>query len=258
MSQSLERALELLNKLADGPKRLGPLAEDLQIHKSTVLRLLQTLERQGFVRREGDPPEFTLGFRLVELSQSLLEQVDIRRVAAAPLKSLGEQTGETIHLAILDGAEVVYLDKVESVHPVRMYSKVGARAPAYCTGVGKILLAYTDEALWPAMELHRFTDQTITTRDGLRAAAAEIRARGWGRDEREHEEAIRCIAAPVFGSSGANAVAAVSVSVPASRLSVEQLDQYVDALLTATDAISVGLGARPVRAAPSEEAARPA
>lgn len=253
MSQSLERALDLLNKLADGPKRLGPLTEGMEIHKSTVLRLLQTLERRGFVRREGDPPEFTLGFRLVELSQSLLERLDIRQVAASPLKCLGEQTGETVHLAVLDGAEVVYLDKVESVHPVRMYSRVGARAPAYCTGVGKVLLAFTDEAQWPKMELRRFTEQTITTRSGLRAAAREIRAQGWGHDEREHEEAIRCIAAPVFGSSGANAVAAVSVSAPASRRSFEQLDGYVDAMLSAADAISAGLGARPVRAAAPDE-----
>lgn len=253
MSQSLERALDLLDKLVDGPKRLGPLAEELQIHKSTVLRLLQTLERYGFVRRQGDVPEFMLGFRLVELSQALLEELDIRPFAELPLKRLGEKTGETVHLAVLDGDEVVYLDKVESVHPVRMYSKVGARAPAYCTGVGKILLAYTDEARWPAMKMHRFTENTITTRAGMALAAQEIREQGWGRDEREHEDTIRCIAAPVFGP-GADVVAAVSVSVPTSRLSREALDEYVPALLEATDAISAALGARQRRHALSSGA----
>ena len=243
MSQSLERALELLDELADGPKRLGPLADSAGIHKSTVLRLLQTLERHGYVRRQGDIPEFTLGLRLVELSHSLLEGLDIRRVAAQPLKRLGEQTGETIHLAVLDGSEVVYIDKVESVHPVRMYSRVGARAPAHCTGVGKVLLAYTDVTRWPALELRRFTDQTITTHEGLVLAAKDIRSKGWGRDEREHEGAIRCVAAPIFGSTG-EAVAALSVSVPTSRLSMEQLDRYIPAMLEAAEAITTGLGGR--------------
>lgn len=260
MSQSLERALELLGQLADGPKRLGTLTEDLQIHKSTVLRLLQTLERHGFVRREGDAPEFMLGLRLVDLSQSLLEQLDMRRVAAAPLKHLGEQTGETVHLAVLDGPDIVYLDKVESVHPVRMYSKIGSRAPAYCTGVGKVLLAYAGEACWAEMDLVRFTDWTITTCEELRLAAEEIRSKGWGCDEREHEDTIRCIAAPVF-ESGQEVVAAVSVSVPTSRLSREQLDGYVDALLDTTATISRGLGAPPVvtmRTVTPSDAERPA
>jgi DNA-binding IclR family transcriptional regulator len=243
VSQSLERALELLDKLAEGPRRLGPLAEELQIHKSTVLRLLQTLERRGFVRRQGELPEFVLGFHLVELSQTVLKDLDIRRIGELPLKRLGAQTGETVHLAVLDGDEVVYIDKVESVHPVRMYSTVGARAPAYCTGVGKILLAYTDEARWPAMKMHRFTENTITTRAAMSRAAQEIRTQGWGRDEREHEDTIRCIAAPVFGPDG-EAFAAVSVSAPTSRLSRDALDEHVGVLLEATSAISVALGSR--------------
>lgn len=243
MSQSLERALELIDELADGPKRLGPLADAVGVHKSTVLRLLQTLERHGYVRRQGDAPEFTLGLRFVELSHALLEGLDIRRVAAQPLKRLGQQTGETVHLAVLDEGEVVYIDKVESVHPVRMYSRVGARAPAHCTGVGKVLLAYTDVARWPQMELRRFTDQTITSHEGLVLAAKEIRLKGWGRDEREHENAIRCVAAPIFGSNG-EVVAAVSVSVPTSRLSMEQLDRYVPAVREAADAVTTGLGGR--------------
>lgn len=243
MSQSLERGLELLDELADGPKRLGPLADAVGLHKSTVLRLLQSLERHGYVRRQSDLPEFTLGLRLVELSQALLEGLDIRRVAAQPLARLGEQTGETVHLAVLDGSEVVYIDKVESVHPVRMYSRVGARAPAHCTGVGKVLLAYTDVARWPAMDLRRFTDQTITTREGLILAAKEIRTKGWGRDEREHENSIRCVAAPIFGSTG-DVVAALSVSVPTSRLSTEQLDRYVPAVLEAAESVTTGLGGR--------------
>ncbi|MFS2293471.1 MAG: IclR family transcriptional regulator [Actinomadura sp.] len=244
MTQSLERALLLLEELGSGPKRLGPLADRLGIHKSTALRLLQTLERRGYVRRQGEVPEFSLGLRLVELSSSLLEKLDVREIAAGPLKTLGEATGETVHLAVLEGPHVVYLDKVESIHPVRMYSRVGARADAYCTGVGKVLLAFTDPGEWPAMEMRRHTENTITSREEMLAAAKEIRSRGWGWDEREHEDTIRCIAAPVFGPER-KAVAAVSVSVPTSRLTAEELQEHVPLLLEASEQITRGLGGRP-------------
>jgi DNA-binding IclR family transcriptional regulator len=248
VTQSVERALQLLDELGSGPKRLGPLAETLGVHKSTALRILQTLEKYGYVRRQGEAPEFALGLHLVELSGSLLESLDLRQVAGEPLKRLGAKTGETVHLAIRDGAEVVYVDKVESTHPVRMYSRVGARAAAHCTGVGKVLLAYTRPQDWPKMEMRRFTDHTITTKAGLVAASREIVARGWGRDEQEHEESIRCIAAPVFGPDG-EIVAAVSVSVPTSRLSAERLEAHVPALLEVTGEITRGLGGRPPAAA---------
>ena len=124
-----------------------------------------------------------------------------------------------------------------------MYSRVGARAAAYCTGVGKILLAYTPPEDWPKMEMRRFTANTITTKVGLIEASREIVARGWGRDEQEHEESIRCIAAPVFGPDG-EVVAAVSVSVPTSRLSAERLEDHVPILLDVTAEVTRGLGGR--------------
>lgn len=243
MSQSLERALLILDELISGPKRLGALAEALDVHKSTVLRLIQTLEVHGYVVRHGEVPEFSLGLKVVELSTAVLEELDLRVVAAPHLKLLGRETGETVHLAVLDGADVVYLDKVESTHPVRMYSRVGARAPAYCTGVGKVLLAYTDPANWPRFTFHRFTPNTIVSVNGLREASAEIRSRGWGADEQEHEESIRCIAAPVFGPTG-EIVSAVSVSAPASRLSADVLHAHIPLLLSVTGDITRGLGGR--------------
>jgi DNA-binding IclR family transcriptional regulator len=250
LSQSVERALLLVEELATGPKRLGELADVLGTHKSTVLRTLQTLERYGWVRREGEIPIFSLGLRVVGLASSMLEDLDIRKVARPQLDRLGSETGETVHLGVLSGAEMVYLDKVESVHPVRMYSRVGARAPLHCTGVGKVLLAFTPVDDWPDLDLRQYTANTIVTKDELIAACAEIRRRGWGWDEQEHEQTVRCIAAPVFGPSDA-IVAAVSVSVPTSRLSSRQLRVHVDLLLDATAQISKGLGAQPTGAATS-------
>jgi DNA-binding IclR family transcriptional regulator len=243
VSQSLERVLVLIDELAAGPKRLGELAKTLDIHKSTVLRMLQTLERHGWVLRQGDPPEFRLGLRLLDLSNAVLAELDVRTVARPSLRRLGEKTGETAHLAIRDGAEMVYLDKVESVHPVRMYSRIGARAPLHCTGAGKVLLSFTPEDEWPPLELRRYTNRTITTMDELSASCAATRSRGWGWDEREHEETVRCIAAPVFNASD-ELVAAVSLSVPTSRLTTKQLQGHVPLLLEVTGEISRGLGAK--------------
>lgn len=244
MSQSVERALLLVESLATGPKRLGELAETLGTHKSTVLRTLQSFEKHGWVRREGDIPVFSLGLRLLELSNSILEDLDIRKVARPELARLGAEVGETVHLAIRDGAEMVYLDKVESVHPVRMYSRIGARAPLHCTGVGKVLLALTPVEDWPELELQQFTSRTIVTHKDLVTACAEIRRRGWGWDEQEHEETVRCISAPVFGSHG-EVIAAVSLSVPTSRLSSRQLRAHVPLLLDVTRGISASAGGRP-------------
>lgn len=244
MSQSVERALIILERLVEGPQRLGPLAETLGTHKSTVLRLLQTLEGRGFVRRLDGEPEFALGLRILELASALVAELDVRTLARPCIEKLAAVTGETVHLATLDRGQVVYLDKVESIHPVRMYSRVGARAPMHCTGVGKAMLGYLDPSRWEPMELRRFTDRTIVTQDDLQAEAARIRERGYARDELEHEETIRCIAAPILDSSD-EPVAAISVSVPASRMSEDELLGYVDELRIAASAVTAELGGDP-------------
>lgn len=244
MSQSLERAVLLIEELSKSPRRLGELAEVLGTHKSTVLRTLQLLERYGWVRRDGEIPVFSLGLRLVGIASSILDGFDIRKVARPELDRLGAETKETVHLGVLDGSEMVYLDKVESIHPVRMYSRIGARAPLHCTGVGKVLLAYTPVEEWPPLDLRRYTDRTIVDHDQLVQAGADIRRRGWGWDEEEHEESVRCIAAPVFGPNG-KIMAAVSVSVPTSRLSTRQLRTHVDLLLSVTGQISRALSSAP-------------
>ena len=240
MNQSVERALVVLEELQTGAKRLGDLAATLGTHKSTVLRILQTLEARGFVRRE-ETGAYRLGLRMLELGATALEDLDLRSAARDGLEKLAGAIGETVHLALLDRGSVVYLDKVESTHPVRMYSRVGATAPAHCTGVGKVLLAYTPYDAWPELTLTRFTPDTITDVGALQAAGDAIRARGWGTDEREHEDSIRCIAAPVFDTRG-NVAAAISVSAPAVRLSAEDLAGHIPDLLDCARTVTRELG----------------
>lgn len=243
VSQSLERALQVLEELETGPKRLGAIAETLGVHKSTALRLLQVLERRGYVQRHGDVPRFTLGLRILELASRVLEDQDLREVARPGLLRLAEVTGETIHLGTLSGGGITYLDKAESQHAVRMYSRVGGRAPAYCTGLGKVLLAYLPVDRWPEMEFEGFTERTVKNVAELEREVELIRARGWATDEREHQDTIRCIAAPIFDHGGV-AVAAISVSAPTSRCTAEALARYVPALTDVAAEISRGLGRR--------------
>ena len=140
MSQSLSRALTILGELGEGAKSLEQLATRLDVHKSTVLRLLRTMESERFVRRDAGH-RYMLGSRLFELANRALEQRDVRTVARPHLSALNSSTGQTIHLATYESGEAVYIDKFDAIQSVRMYSRVGRPAPLHCTAVGKVLVA---------------------------------------------------------------------------------------------------------------------
>ncbi|HEY8294601.1 MAG TPA: IclR family transcriptional regulator, partial [Micrococcaceae bacterium] len=140
MSQSLGRALDLLAELAKQPATLDELAAKATVHKTTIMRLLHALEEKRFVVRD-DGQRFRLGSKFFELSSKALEQRDIRTIAHPHLAELNARTGHTVHLAAFEGNEVVYIDKFESNHPVRMYSRVGLTAALHSAAVAKVLLA---------------------------------------------------------------------------------------------------------------------
>lgn len=246
MSQSLERGLTALSALADGPHTLDQLAEALGVHKSTALRLLRTLETNNFVRRE-DAHHYRLGSALFDLANRALEDLDVRGAARPHLVDLGESTGHTVHLATLEGDQVVYIDKVDSRQPVRMYSRVGKRAPLYCTAVGKALVAdwprEKRETLAHQLSYSPLTTNTITGPDDFLAELGRVRDQGYAVDRSEHEDFIHCIGAPVRDSRG-DAVAALSLSAPEVLLDFDGLIALVDDLLGAARAVSAELGWR--------------
>ncbi|GHE86553.1 IclR family transcriptional regulator [Amycolatopsis deserti] len=216
MSQSLDRGLSLLTALAGGASTLDELAGELGVHKSTVLRLLRTLETQHFVQREGTR-HYRLGSALFDLASRALEGRDVRRESAPALAALNERTGHTVHLATYEDGEVVYVDKYEGRHSVRMYSRVGKRAPLHCTAVGKVLVAALPpaqrEKIAHGLDYPPLTANTITTAEAYLAELARVAERGYAVDDAEHEDFIHCIAAPVRGPGG-TVLAAVSLSVP--------------------------------------------
>ncbi|HET6636153.1 MAG TPA: IclR family transcriptional regulator [Streptomyces sp.] len=244
MSQSLARALSILVSLGEQPHSLDELAEQLGVHKTTVLRLLRTLQDEHFVHRDGGH-RFHLGSRLFALAGAALEEREVRAVAAPHLARLNQTTGQTVHLGVHEDGIVVYLDKHESRQPIRMYSRVGLPMPLHCTAIAKVLLADLPQAerrrTAEAIEYTRFTDRTITDSGAFLAELATVAEQGWAMDDAEHEDFITCIAAPVRDATG-RVIAAASVSVPHVLLSREQVLALLPDLREAARRISADCG----------------
>lgn len=219
----VDRAIKVLNMLADGkPRTLTELSKEIEINSSTTFRLLATLYNHNLVQQDDASGQYTLGLACLELARAFSSGNQIRRVALPVLEGLRNKTKETVHLAVLDGLEVIYVEKLEGLHAIGlMSSRVGRRAPAYCTGIGKALLAYSDPehlaTILNPTELEAFTDATIVAKEKLLEHLELSRQKGFALDTGEHEADVRCVAAPVFDQSG-DAVAAISVSGPKDRL----------------------------------------
>lgn len=219
----LDRAFRILSLLADGePRTLQELSDGIELNTSTTFRLLATLSFYKYVQRDETTNQYSLGLACLELAHAYYESNDLRRVALPELEALRDDIKETVHLAILDHMEIVYLEKLPGLHAIGlMSSRVGGRSPAYCTGVGKVLLAYQRgpvlEEYLGGHELHRFTENTITTQEALKVELAEIRRKGYGLDRGEHEYEVRCVATPIFNLRG-EVIAALSISGPSGRI----------------------------------------
>jgi DNA-binding IclR family transcriptional regulator len=244
MSQSVSRAVRLLTELAEGPRSLDELAAVLDVHKTTVLRLLRTLEDDRLVFRDA-AYRYHLGAGLFALSSRALEQRPVRAAAAPHLAALNRETGHTVHLAAYEGGEVVYIDKYDSRHPVRMYSRIGLRARLHCTAVAKVLLAGLPTAerrgVAESIEYEVMTPNTLTGPEELLSELARVAAQGYAVDHGEHETFINCVGVPVRDASG-RVVAAASISVPDVLLDYERVLALLPDLLKAAAAISADCG----------------
>jgi len=248
-SQTVERALEILVAIGasglDG-MTLAECSTRLSYSKATTHRILRALEVHGFVEADDDTGAYKLGMTNLRLGMDYLEHLELRRAALRTLRTLAEEAQETVHLGVLDEARVVYIEKVESQHAIRMFSRVGHTMPAYSTGVGKAILAFlpTDLVvhLLPA-SFEGFTATTITTRDALLVHLNETRALGYAIDDVENEEGIRCVGAPVFDHTG-SVIAAISVAGPATRITLERLEELGRVTQQAALAVSERLGYR--------------
>lgn len=246
--QSLDRALDLLEALAEAQSELGvsEVAERVGLHVSTAHRLLAVLVSRGYARRT-QHGRYGLGPRLLTLASAAAspQQVDLRADARPALQELAECSGETTNLSLPVEGDIIYVEQVPSRHLVRMFTQIGTRVPAYCTAAGKAMLAYRDagglaEYLATA-PFERHTARTLTTAAALEAELARARERGYAFDEGEMEDGVRCIAAPILDSGG-QPRGAISVSGPSSRLGDERMREIAPLLLRATANLSARLG----------------
>jgi DNA-binding IclR family transcriptional regulator len=203
---------------------LKQLSGRLELNASTVFRLLATLQARGYVEHSRENGRYRLGPACLGPSSVYLAQADMRRRLTPLLVTLRDDCRETVHLATLDRKlmEVIYLEKLEGLLPIGlMGSRVGGRSPAYCTGLGKAMLAHEPpeaaEAFYQARGLPAHTPQTITAWDVLSYELAEIRRRGYALDNTEHEPDVKCVAAPVWNHRR-EVAGAISVAGPAERI----------------------------------------
>jgi IclR family KDG regulon transcriptional repressor len=231
--RAVERALSILNVLSvEESPNLATISRLIGLPLSTTFRLLATLVAHGYVEQPSHGSHYRLGAACLTLGDAFLKASDLRQRSEDCLVALRDQCGETVHLAVMEGEEVMYLLKLPGLHPIGlMSSRAGGRAPLHCTGLGKALLAFlSSEPGLPAFlkkrKLKTFTPNTLTGLRSLEIDLKRTRKRGYAVDNEEHETGVACIAAPVFGHAGL--VAAVSVSGPAARILGQMKDTHLE------------------------------
>jgi DNA-binding IclR family transcriptional regulator len=220
--QSADKALAILAAFNEGRPDVGvsELAAELGMHKSTVSRLLATLERRGLVQRDGD--RFAPGPELARLGGLAIQGLALVKCARRPLERLAAETGETVNLAVAHADRALNLLQLQTAHVVGVTDWTGRTTPLHATANGKALVAFG--AADPPADLPRLTARTLVSRAALDADLADVRARGYATAIEELEVGLHAVAAPIFGHSGA-CLAAVSVSGPSYRLPLERIDE---------------------------------
>lgn len=245
--QSVSRAVKILNAVAEAGKDTGAqeISAALALHLSTVFRFLQTLGHLDLVEQDPQTGKYRLGLKLLDWGMQVLRGLDLRHDALPFLRELNEKTREMVHLTILKGDSVIYIEKLDSPTPLRVYSELGKTAPLHCTGVGKVQMAFLPEQeITEFLKRHpltRFTRTTITDAAVLKAELAHIRAQGYGIDNEEHEEHIRCVAAPIRNHLG-KVVASISIAGPTARMTPARMPELIVAVKDAARRISIRLG----------------
>lgn len=245
--QSVDRALTILEELSDYEDGLGitEISRNINLHKTTVFRLMGTLIEKGYVEQDAETNKYKITLKLFELGSKKLEKMDILTIARPHLKRLVRETSEVVHLVILDGTDIVYIDKVESESTIRMHSRIGKRAPAYCTAVGKAMLAHHSdndvERIWKNSRILKYTENTITNFDEFKEELRIIKERGYSIDNEENELGVRCVGAPIFNHKR-EVNFAISVSGPIMRITDDKVEEIAQKVMECSSNISKELG----------------
>src|SRR5260370_24007038 len=248
----VDRVMQILNCFTNENQelRFADLSAQLGLHKSTLYRLLEAMRSYGLIELDGTTGKYHPGLKLFELGMLAVGRLEISKSAIPALERLVEQTGENAHLCVLDGYEVVYVAKVESKQTLRMPSNVGRRNPAYCTGVGKALLAQMSEeeieAYLAQTSLQAFTKKTIVLPAELKRQLKEVLARGYSVDDEEISEGLRCVGAAVRDHNG-QVIAAISIAGPTMRITKNKIPELAAYVKEAANSIYEQLAYRSMR-----------
>ncbi|MGW8428556.1 IclR family transcriptional regulator [Peribacillus simplex] len=249
LNKSASRVMDILVLLSreDQPLTVSEISRELNVPKSSTFEILTTMVEKGFLQVDNHLKIYKLGLKLFEVGAAYLYNTDLHKAARPYLETLMTKTGETAFLAIESDGEVVYLDKVEAPSSIRTTATLGNRNPMYRTGLGKAILAgYSDDKVRELMgntEFIQRTSNSITSYNSLIENLNQIRQRGYSIDDRENEEDVFCIAAPVYDESN-RPVAAISVAGLATRMKDAEKDKYSEFLVEAALGISKRLGYR--------------
>ncbi|MCA1647106.1 MAG: IclR family transcriptional regulator [Chloroflexi bacterium] len=248
LTQTVKYALDVLWAFSTDTPTWGvnELGRHLGLHKSTVSRLLATMEERRLVQKDQQTDKYRLGLGILELAGVALGQMDLRQLAAPLLRQLSIATRETVSLAILDGTQVVLIEHLPSPEPIKYLGGIGHRTPAYCSSGGKAMLAFLPQTvveLVIAGGLERYTPATLTTREAFLQDLRRTRRRGYSINNGEYTDSLAAAAAPIWDNA-ANVVAAVAVAGPAYRLAGPALRRSAEAARETAAGISRQLGAR--------------
>lgn len=237
------KALTVLDTVAGfgHPVRFSDLLATSPYPKATLYRLLQTLTHQRMLCFDPDSQTYAPGLRLVRLAHSAWQSASLAPLAQGFLDALSRDVGETVHLAQMDGGHVLYVDKRNARIPVEMFAQAGKTGPAYCTGVGKAMLAFeepaTRDALIAQQSFHGFMPNTLTDAEALRRTLAVIRARGYAFDDEEHEPGIICVALPILSRAG-RVIGGLSVTSTTARHDLDSLSRFVPRITATSQQIA--------------------
>lgn len=240
MNNTLLKGLSVLELLSRSPQPLSmtQIGKELGMGKSNVHRLMQALVDTRFVLRNEEGGSYTSSIKLWELGSAVLAKLDLRRLAEQQMESLMCLTGESVHLSVLDGAEVVYVHKVDSANPVRAYTQIGGRAPAYCVATGKVQIAYRPANLQRiSQSLIAHTERTITEPAAFLREMKKIRERGFALNRAEWRNDVWGIAAPLMDAHG-SVIAALGISGPAVRFKKTVIASWTEAVIAAAADVS--------------------
>ncbi len=228
----------------DSELSVTALSEQLGLHKSTVSRLLSTLQQEGFVEQNPETGRYHLGFSLVTLAGIVLDRIDLPKIAQPYLNELAAQTQETVNIAVLDGSDCMNIGGVASPRPIQYIGRIGRRTPLHCTAAGRVLLAHlppaTRQTLLPE-PLPAFTNRTVVDNAVLQAALRDVQRQGYAVTHDEHQDGLSAIAAPIRDHNG-QVMAAVVVSGPTYRMGAEDVAHFIEPVKETARHISAQLG----------------